>query len=122
MTTDEVARQLRQPTGEGGVFIGTQMNKSNKLMYEMTIPFLRLQEGDAVLEIGPGNGYFIPLLFEQEPGIRYTGVDLSETMVAEAVLNNAARIHSGLVTIYQDRKSTRLNSSHLPTSRMPSSA
>jgi hypothetical protein len=36
----------------------------------------------------------------------------------------AERLHAGLIGIVacQDRKSTRLNSSHMPVSRMPSSA
>lgn len=85
---EEVARQLRHPQGEEGVKIGLQMNKSNRLIYEMTMDFLGLQPEDAVLEIGMGNGYFVKELFQRQPDIQYTGIDMSAIMVAEAVQEN----------------------------------
>ncbi len=42
------------------------------------------------------------------------GLDISSTAVSQAREND--------IPAYQDRKSTRLNSSHLRESRMPSSA
>ena len=53
--------------------------------------------------------------------------------LAEFLLNKGYRVHgirrrsssfntARVEHIYQDRKSTRLNSSHIPLSRMPSSA
>jgi ubiquinone/menaquinone biosynthesis C-methylase UbiE len=100
MTAAEAARQLRQPAGEGGISMGIQMNKSNRLLYEMTLDFLSLHEGDALLEIGMGNGHFVGELFEEEPGIRYTGIDLSDVMVAEAKKINEARIAEGNVAFH----------------------
>lgn len=91
MTREEAARQLRHPEGEDGVKMGLQMNKSNRLIYEMTMDFLALKPGDAVLEIGMGNGYFVSELFQREPAIQYTGIDMSDVMVAaarEANVNN----------------------------------
>lgn len=103
MTAAEAARQLRRPDGEAGVQIGLQMNKSNRLLYEMALDFLGLQPGDHILEIGMGNGFFIPQLFEQEPSIHYTGLDLSDCMVAAATRENEALIAAGRVTIVEGR-------------------
>lgn len=89
MTLEEAARQLRRPEGEEGVKMGLQMNKSNRLIYEMTMDFLALKPGDAVLEIGMGNGYFVKELFQREPAIQYTGIDMSDVMVAAAREANA---------------------------------
>jgi SAM-dependent methyltransferase len=88
MTYEEAARQLRQPEGEGGVKMGLQMNKSNRLLYEMTLNFLHLKKGDAILEIGMGNGHFVRELIEREPSVYYTGIDLSGVMVEEARREN----------------------------------
>jgi cyclopropane fatty-acyl-phospholipid synthase-like methyltransferase len=94
MNMDEVARQLRQPEGEAGVNMGLQMNKSNRLIYEMTLDFLALKPGEAVLEIGMGNGHFVQELFQRESSIRYTGIDMSDVMVAEAIRENRHNIHA----------------------------
>lgn len=88
MMMEEVARQLRQPEGEEGVKTGLLMNKTNRLIYEMTMDFLSLQPGDAVLEIGMGNGHFVKELFQRQPAIQYTGIDMSEVMVAAATEEN----------------------------------
>ena len=89
MTFEEAARQLRHPEGAEGVKMGLQINKSNRLIYEMTMDFLALKPGDAVLEIGMGNGYFVQELFQREPSIQYTGIDMSDVMVAAAREANA---------------------------------
>lgn len=88
MDMTEVARQLRQPEGEDGVKMGVQMNKSNRLIYEMTWNFLQMKKEDAILEIGMGNGHFVKELIEKEPSIYYTGIDLSDVMVEEARREN----------------------------------
>lgn len=101
MTASEAAEQLRRPTGENGVRMGIQMNKSNRLIYEMTLDFLQLKAGDQVLELGMGNGYFIPALFEKENNIQYTGLDLSDVMVQEAITLNRDIIRAGRVQILE---------------------
>lgn len=101
MTASEAAQQLRRPTGENGVRMGIQMNKSNRLIYEMTLDFLQLKAGDQVLELGMGNGYFIPALFEKENNIQYTGLDLSDVMVQEAITLNRDVIRAGRVHILE---------------------
>jgi SAM-dependent methyltransferase len=92
MDLDEVADQLRRPSGENGETVALNMNKSNFLLYQMTLDVLALQPGDNVLEIGMGNGHLVPELFRREQGIHYTGVDFSEDMIAAA-----RRFNTGLV-------------------------
>lgn len=100
MDPESLARQLRKPEGEDGIKVGLAMNKSNAAIYNMVLDFLGLQPADSVLEIGFGNGYFIPALFEKEPTIRYTGLDMSETMVEEATRENRTRIAEGTVELH----------------------
>ena len=51
--------------------------------------------------------------------LKAAGKDVVELEIGDSPFNStASAIQSGL----QDRKSTRLNSSHIPLSRMPSSA
>ena len=40
----------------------------------------------------------------------------------QEVYNMGGKLQNGIIDNFQDRKSTRLNSSHMPKSRMPSSA
>ena len=54
--------------------------------------------------------------------IRTPGVVPGLADIHVRVLTNSVRQVSVLPVHWRDRKSTRLNSSHLPTSRMPSSA
>jgi len=100
MSAEEIASQLRKPAGEDGVRVGLAMNKSNAALYDMVLNFLHIQPGDCILEIGFGNGYFIPALFDREASIRYTGLDMSETMVNEATRENDARIVDGSVELH----------------------
>jgi len=106
MTAAEAAKQLRRPTGEDGVKMGVQMSKSNRLIYEMTLDFLQLKPGDQVLELGMGNGHFIPALFEKENNIHYTGLDLSDIMVREAIASNRDAIRAGRVQILEGTADT----------------
>ena len=72
-----------------------------------------------VLEVGTGPGFFAILL--SELGYNVTAVDLTPAMLAEAK-KNAGVLAGGIRFLEIDRKSTRLNSSHIAVSRMPSSA
>jgi ubiquinone/menaquinone biosynthesis C-methylase UbiE len=94
----EIAKQLRQPSGDVGKQVGLNMNISNAPMYQWALESLSLKPGDQVLEIGMGNGAFIKDLFAKEDTIIYTGCDFSETMVAEATQLNNDLMQSGKVT------------------------
>src|SRR5690606_18538401 len=77
-----VAAQLAKPEGEAGVLTAAHMNISNADMTRYAIDVLDCRAGDRVLEIGPGNGRFASYVLAKADDIHYTGVDISETMVA----------------------------------------
>lgn len=95
----EVGRQLRRPDGEMGIEIGEKMNSSNNTMYEQTFSKLKLQKGYNLLEIGYGNGKFIPEYFKICPDIKVFGVDFSETMFSQATDINKELIEKSQVFI-----------------------
>lgn len=84
MDPKELARQLRKPEGETGIFIGNKMNEGNARMYQLAFDNLNLQDNDRILEIGFGNGKFIPDILAQAKDVRYAGIDFSPDMTAEA--------------------------------------
>jgi len=51
---------------------------------EYIIDAAGLEDGQAVLEGGPGNGYFCRRLLQRLPGIRYCGIEVSSRQVAVA--------------------------------------
>jgi ubiquinone/menaquinone biosynthesis C-methylase UbiE len=79
-----LAAQLKKPDGEMGKQIGEVMNNGNRLINEWTLAALDLQEGDTILEIGMGNGFFIKDILATKPSLRYEGLDYSEIMIAAA--------------------------------------
>ena len=89
-----VARQLRQPHGEYALKVGESMNEGNRLMYEYTYARLRPRPGDAVLEIGMGNGHFVKELFALQGELSYTGYDFSAAMVTEANRRNEELVNN----------------------------
>ena len=74
-----------------------------------------------ILDIGCGTGYFTRLITRRFKKADVTALDLSEGMVRCTSQARGRRMpwHGKR---HQDRKSTRLNSSHSLLSRMPSSA
>ena len=74
------------------------MNTSNLQIHQFTFDDLQLQPGFEVLEIGMGNGHYVPQLFGRYPKIVYTGIDYSEAMVKEANQFNSDLSKSESVT------------------------
>lgn len=83
-----LAAQLRCPSGEGAIEIGEVMFESNKSMIYNTIDILNIQSSDSILEIGFGNGKHLHYLFKKAVRLKYNGVDISETMLFEAIKHN----------------------------------
>lgn len=54
-----------------------------------------LGAAENVLEIGPGSGFLADLMLETFPDVRYTGVDLSETLKTKAAERLAKHVKSG---------------------------
>lgn len=90
-----IAAQLRHPQGEDAVRVGEKMNQVNLHINRYSIEALKLAEGDNVLEIGMGNGFFVKDILSIDDSIKYTGCDFSEIMVAEAISRNQTFIRSG---------------------------
>lgn len=80
----EIARQLSCPDGEHGVKTGEVMNINNIGMTHNAIEALNLQADDVILEIGHGNGGHIAYLLQKAEQLKYFGIDISETIIAEA--------------------------------------
>ena len=95
LTPAERARLLGKPEGELGVVLGKVMNENNAQVIEAAYRRLGLQTGHSVLEIGFGNGHTVPLLMNQAEALNYVGIDISETMVAEATSFNQPLIDAG---------------------------
>ena len=95
----ELARHLANPDGEVGVAVSDYMSRINSRVIEDAYRRLALQDGQSVLEIGPGNGQSIPLLVGQLANATYTGIDISKTMLNAAAAANEALVASGRVAL-----------------------
>lgn len=85
----ELASQLSHPKGENGIATAKSMNVANDNMIRNVINQIDIFDDINILEIGPGNGLHIKYLFEKNPNIKYTGLDISELMVKEATELNS---------------------------------
>jgi SAM-dependent methyltransferase len=94
------AQHLGKPEGEIGRALADSMAERNWPVYEAAIRRVGVEPGEGLLEIGFGNGKLVPRLLALVPGSTYTGVDVSETMVAEATAFNRNLIESGLATFH----------------------
>ncbi|MGD1839658.1 MAG: class I SAM-dependent methyltransferase [Thermonemataceae bacterium] len=90
----EIEAQLSCPQGENGIEMGKEMNKTNISMTLNTIEQLGLSEQDSLLEIGPGNAGHLAKIMEVAADISYQGLDISDTMIAEAHRINASLMAS----------------------------
>lgn len=84
----ELARQLRCPDGDTGLKVGEMMNFTNSNIINKAIESLNLKDTDTILEIGPGNGAHVKDIISKA-NVGYFGIDISETMIAEAEKLNA---------------------------------
>jgi len=96
----ELAKQLRQPEGDLGLQTAEMMNETNLAMTLAAFTSLGTLSGDRVLEIGFGNGDHVGQLLDATAELHYTGVDISESMVAEARVRNAATIAAGSASFH----------------------
>ncbi len=87
----ELEKQLSCPSGEFGIKIGIDMNESNMGMILNSIEFLELKNGNSILELGHGNCAHLGELLESAAGIKYFGLEISETMLREAKKINSKK-------------------------------
>lgn len=90
----ELATQLRHPSGKGGVTIADNMNENNIKMTESSILELNLKQNEQVLELGHGNCGHLDFLLQQATSIRYVGLEISELMQQEAIKLNKKHSNS----------------------------
>lgn len=79
-----LAQNLANPQGEKGKEIGEMMNTTNIGMTLESIKTLLIEDDDHILEIGHGNAGHLKSILNVAENIKYTGIDISETMQKEA--------------------------------------
>lgn len=99
MNHEELAAQLRKPEGASGLQVAANMNKRNRFLYEVVWNRLQPATGEAILEIGFGNGQFFPEVMEMAASLELSGLDFSEEMYRVAVDNNQQLLASGRLTL-----------------------
>ena len=94
-----LAKHLANPEGAVGIAVTAGLNRTNASQYTAVLSKLAVQPQERILEIGFGNGHEINRVLSCASGLVYAGVDVSETMVAEAASRNAVPIEDGQVTL-----------------------
>lgn len=92
-----LAAQLQCPSGPGGVQTAENMFRANGNMIRKTIEALDIPSAARILEIGFGSAMHLPYLLQQATEIRYHGLDISDLMVEQAMLNNITAFAQGVV-------------------------
>ena len=99
-TAQQIAAQLRQPSGFLAKKVAERMNKGNRFLYDRTWEALHLEDNMNVLEIGFGNGLFFPELARKAKDLKLFGLDFSEAMMEEASRRNAASVKDGTLNLH----------------------
>jgi len=79
-----LAQNLANPQGEKGIEIGEMMNATNIGMTLESIKTLLIEDDESILEIGHGNAAHVRSILNKAQNVKYTGIDISETMHHEA--------------------------------------
>ncbi|KFE98124.1 methyltransferase type 11 [Chryseobacterium formosense] len=79
-----LAQNLANPQGEKGIEIGEMMNATNIGMTLESIKTLLIEDNEHILEIGHGNAGHLKNILDKAKELKYTGIDISETMNKEA--------------------------------------
>lgn len=80
----EIAAQLKMPTGAKGIEIAHMMEETNLNMTLSSIRNLKLSQGDTILELGHGNAAHVEHLMRENTNLRYYGLEMSDLMFREA--------------------------------------
>jgi ubiquinone/menaquinone biosynthesis C-methylase UbiE len=97
--------QFAHPKGWLGRLVGMILAIKNHERNVWTISLLDIQPSDQVFEIGFGPGQAIQEVAKLTPNGFVAGIDLSDTMVAQASKRNTAAIRSGRVILQQGSES-----------------
>lgn len=99
-----IAQNLANPQGEKGIEIGEMMNDTNIGMTLESIQTLLIEDDEHILEIGHGNADHVKSILNKAINIKYTGIDISETMHQEAIRQNAAFEDQAGFVLYEGKK------------------
>jgi arsenite methyltransferase len=104
-----MAAQLTRPSGEAGIAIAASMNVANARLAERTIAAFAAAPGQAVVEIGPGNGRLsMDLVRRLGEGGRYTAIELSPDMARECQANLDGLSACAVTVIHADCRAAEL--------------
>ncbi|WP_419487564.1 class I SAM-dependent methyltransferase [Chryseobacterium bernardetii] len=99
-----LAQHLANPQGEKGIEIGEMMNATNIGMTLESIRTLSIDDGQQILEIGHGNAGHLKGIMNRAKNLRYTGIDISETMHNEAKKLNKEFESQAEFVLYEGKK------------------
>lgn len=80
----KLALQLSCPSGKVGVQLAKEMNEDNASMIDTAADTLEIKKQDFILELGYGNAGHLSRMYRKMPNFGYRGLEISETMKAEA--------------------------------------
>lgn len=107
MKKDELkilAQNLANPQGEKGKEIGEMMNATNIGMILESIKTLLIEDDEHILEIGHGNAGHLKSILNKAKNVKYTGIDISETMHHEAKNLNKEFENQADFVLYEGKK------------------
>ncbi|WP_347219263.1 class I SAM-dependent methyltransferase [Chryseobacterium sp.] len=99
-----LAQHLANPQGEKGIEIGEMMNATNIGMTLESIRTLLIEDDQNILEIGHGNAGHLKHILSLAQGLKYTGIDISETMHLEAKKLNKEFENKSEFVLYEGKK------------------
>ncbi|WP_435525656.1 class I SAM-dependent methyltransferase [Chryseobacterium indoltheticum] len=99
-----LAQNLANPQGEKGIQVGEMMNETNIGMTLESIKTLLVEDDEHILEIGHGNAAHVKSLLSLAQNIKYTGIDISETMHLEAKRLNETFKNQAEFVLYEGTK------------------
>ena len=99
-----LAQNLAHPQGEKGIEIGEMMNATNIGMTLESIHALMIEYNEHILEIGHGNAGHLKSFLKIAKNLKYTGIDISETMYQEAKNLNIEFKNQADFVLYEGKK------------------
>jgi SAM-dependent methyltransferase len=99
----ELGRQLRNPTGRKGRWVGQLMSVVNQRPNLLAIEALQSAQADSMLELGVGSGWALGKLAGTAKLGRIWGIDQSTDMLLLAARRNRLATQQGRVSLAQAR-------------------
>ncbi|WBV60448.1 class I SAM-dependent methyltransferase [Chryseobacterium camelliae] len=99
-----LAQHLANPQGEKGIEVGEMMHATNIGMTLESIKTLLIEDDETVLEIGHGNAAHVKSILSKAQNVKYTGIDISETMHNEAKRLNKECKNQAEFVLYEGEK------------------